>query len=133
MTSRRAIASRITLAVALALGALVTSGCGVDYDRTDITGVKASPLGGSITTSRIEIPVGMIVKAHIVSYDDDRKEMDNDLSVKDPSVADVSAVISDRDYAFYGLRTGATEVEIRADGKRVLIITVVVTDQAPLP
>lgn len=129
----KALLSRVALVGGLGLGALVTSGCGADYDRTDITAVKASPLGGSITTSRIEIPVGMILKAHIVSYDDDRKEMDNDLTVKDPSVADVSAVVSDRDYAFYGLRSGATEVEIRADGKRVLIITVVVTEQPPLP
>jgi len=127
------LVSRVALLAGLAFGAVSILGCGVDYDRTDITAVKASPLGGSITTARIELPVGMILKAHIVSYDDDRKEMDNDLYMKDPSIADVTGVVSDRDYAFYGLRTGATEVEIRADGKLVLIITVVVTDQPVLP
>ena len=108
---------RVTLATSLALAAAFVTGCGADYDRTDITAVKASPLGGSVTTSRVEVPVGMIVKARIVSYDDDRKEMDNDFHMKDPSIAEVTGVVSDGDYAFLGLQTGSTEVEIRRHAK----------------
>jgi hypothetical protein len=42
-------------------------------------------------------------------------------------------VVSDGDYAFLGLATGQTEVEIRANGKLVLILTVYVTAQPTLP
>jgi hypothetical protein len=112
---------------------LAIAGCGADYDRTDITAVKPSPLGGSMNYARIEVPVGMIVKARIISYDDDRKEMDADIRVKDNDIIEATGVVTNGDYAFLGLKTGTTEVEIRADGKLVLIVTATVIPQPALP
>jgi hypothetical protein len=127
------ILSRAAAVAALAVSTLVVAGCGADYDRTDITAIKPSPLGGNMNYTRIEVPVGMILKARIVSYDDDREEMDADIRVKDTSIVEATGVVSNGDYAFLGLRPGTTEVEIRADGKLVLIVTAIVTPQPALP
>jgi hypothetical protein len=120
-------------ASAIAISAVVLAGCGPEYDHTDITAVKASPLGGSMNFTRIEVPVGMIVKARIISYDDERKEMAADIRVADPGVVEATGVVTNGDYAFLGLKPGTTDVTIRADGKVVLIITAIVTAQPPLP
>ena len=42
-------------------------------------------------------------------------------------------MVSPGDYAFLGLRPGQTEVEVLADGKVVLILTAVVTEQPTPP
>lgn len=118
------------LATSLAIAA---TACGPDYDRTDIQGVIASPLGGRVDRTRIEVPVGMIVKAHIVPWNDDREPMEATIRSRDPGVVEVAQVVSDRDYAFLGLRRGTTQIEIRADGDLVLVIDAIVSDQAPAP
>jgi hypothetical protein len=41
--------------------------------------------------------------------------------------------VSDRDFAFIGVKTGKTEIQIRADDKIVLRIEAVVTDQPASP
>lgn len=119
------------LAAALAACGLLLGGCADEYERTDITNVRKSDLGGAISTSRIEVPVGMIVTAHIVPFNDDREMMAAELRSANPDVVEVAHVVSDRDYAFLGMRPGVTEVELRADGKVVLIIQAVVTEQSP--
>ena len=83
--------------------------------------------------ARIVVPVGMIVTAHIVSYDDDHKTMTTGIQSKDPRVVEVESVVSPSDYAFFGLSPGSTDVELTADGKVVLIVTAVVTEQPSLP
>ena len=78
------------LASALALGA-----CGADYDHTEITNVKGSPpFPGSVSYARIVVPVGMVVTAHVVSYDDDHKAMAMGLQSMDPRVVEVEGVVS---------------------------------------
>jgi hypothetical protein len=111
------------------------AGCGADYDHTDVVAVHKppSPLAGRVDYARIQVSVGAVVTAHIVSYDDDHKEMDAALRSKDPSVVEVTGVVTPGDYAFLGLRAGQTEVEVRADGHLVLVLTAVVTEQPPLP
>ena len=117
------------LASALALGA-----CGADYDHTEITNVKGSPpFPGSVSYARIVVPVGMVVTAHVVSYDDDHKAMAMGLQSMDPRVVEVEGVVSANDYAFFGLTPGTTDVQLTAAGKVVLIVTAVVTDQPALP
>jgi hypothetical protein len=126
---------RLAVATTFAISAAALAGCGPEYDHTDIIGVHAppKPLDGRVSYARINVSVGAVVTAHIVSYDDDHKEMDADLRSKDPKVVEVTGVVTPGDYAFLGLQPGQTEVEVRADGHVVLILTAVVTDQPPLP
>ncbi len=128
-------AGRLALLTASAVSAVVLAGCGAEFDHTDITSIHAppKPLDGRVSYARVNVSVGAIVTAHIVSYDDDHKEMAADLRSKDKDVVEVTGVVSPGDYAFLGLRVGQTEVEVLADGHVVLILTVVVTDQPPLP
>jgi hypothetical protein len=93
------------LSLVILLGA-----CGPHYDHTDITGVQASELGGGIDKAELSIPEGLIVKAHIEPKNDDGKDMTLSLRAIDPSVVDVSAVISANDYAFIGLKAGHTQI-----------------------
>lgn len=122
------------LVFAVAFSAMAAMGCGsADYDHTDIQNVRPSPLGGNMNYARIVVPVGMIVTAHIVSYDDDRKTMDMDVTPKDTGIVEVSGIVSDHDFAFYGLKTGETDVVLKAAGKVVLILSAKVVDQPPAP
>ena len=117
-----------------AAATLVVAGCGgADYDHTDIQNVKPSPLGGNMNFARIEVPVGMIVTAHIVSYDDDHKAMNVALQARTSGIVETTSVVSQHDYAFLGLKKGDTEVELTADGKVVLIWAVRVVDQPAPP
>ena len=110
------------------------AGCGTDYDHTEITNVKGSePFPGTMTYARIVVPVGMLVTAHIVSYDDKHKTMSTGIQSKNTHVVEVEPVVSPDDYAFFGLAPGTTDVEVTADGKTVFIVTAVVTDQPSLP
>jgi hypothetical protein len=120
----------------LALAALLAPalvGCGPDYDHTDITAVHRSPLGGSVSYTRINVPAGMVVIAHLVSYDDSHGLMTMDLRSRDTSIVEVNTVISDHDYAFFGRRAGTTQIELRADNELVLVVDAVVTEQPPAP
>jgi hypothetical protein len=128
--------SRAGALAVVALAALLTpalAGCGPDYDHTDITSVHQSPLGGSVNYTRISVPAGMVVTAHLASYDDSHGLMSMELRSRDTSIVEVTTVISDHDYAFFGLRAGTTQVELRADNKLVLVLDAVVTDQPPAP
>jgi hypothetical protein len=127
---------RVKALAAFALAALLAPalvGCGPEYDHTDITGVHPSPLGGSMNYARINVPAGMVVTAHLVSYDDSNGRMSMDVRSRDASIVEVTSVISDHDYAFFGHRAGTTQIELRADDKLVLIVDAVVTEQPPAP
>jgi hypothetical protein len=122
---------RIAIAFVCSLAA---AGCAAEYDHTDITVVRPppGPLEGSVNHARVQVSVGAVVTAHIVSYDDDHEDMAVELRTKDRSVVEVANVVSEHDYAFLGLRPGVTDVELLAGGKLVLIFTAVVVDQ-PAP
>ena len=75
----------------------------------------------------------MIVTVHIVSYNDDDNIMTMSLRAKDPTILDVSNVISDHDFAFIGLKQGVTDVELRADDRVVLVMQAVVGPQPASP
>ena len=128
-------ARRLALLSTFSVAAVALAGCGAEYDHTDIVGVHAppKPLDGRVSYARINVSVGAVVTAHIVSYDDDHKELAAELRSKDTNVVEVTGVVTPGDYAFLGLRPGQTEVEVRADGHLVLILTAVVTDQPSLP
>jgi hypothetical protein len=111
---------------------IAVAACGPDYERTDITAVKQSPLGGTVSSRTISVPEGMIVKAHVVPVNDDGELMQADVKSRDETVVEVTAIVNDRDYAFIGKTPGKTEVEFRADGEVVFVLIAEVTPQ-PAP
>lgn len=105
--------------------------CGPDYDRTEVTAVKPSPLGGAASNRQVTVPEGMIVKAHVVPFNEDNEPMQAHVVSRDTSVVEVVAVVNDRDYAFIGKKPGRTEVEFQADGETVFVVIAEVTAQPP--
>lgn len=120
----------IARAAALTLGLVA---CGPQYDRTEITAVQPSVLGGEVGVHRISVHEGMLVKAHVVVWNDDNVQMPLQIVADDPSVVEVAGVINDRDYAFIGRRQGRTLVRLVADGTTVLSIAADVLAQPSLP
>jgi len=116
------------LALAVALGAS-TMACGPDFERTQISGVLPSKVGGRFDVTRLEVPAGTILKASVIPLDDRGKRMPGALYSRDPSVLEIANVVSEYDYAFIGLRPGVTQIELRADGDLVLVVDAVVTAQ----
>ena len=117
--------------VMCALVALPILACGPDYKKMEISGRKESPLGGKVEPNHVSVPEGMIVKAHIVPYNDDNELMQAHVFSHDPSILEVTAVVNDRDYAFIGKKPGRTRVEFQADGETVLVVEADVTEQPP--
>lgn len=115
---------------AVLLGALTAAlaACGPEYDRIDIDAVEAE-LGGSINSQRIHVREGLIVKAHIVPWNDDKDPLSLTLRSKDESKLKVAPTVNDRDYVFIGLEAGSTEVEFIVDGKTVMTVPASVTPQ----
>lgn len=105
--------------------------CGPDYEKMEVTAVKPSPLGGTASNRMVSVPEGMIVKAHIVPYNDDGEAMQAHVVSRDESVVEVVAIVNDRDYAFIGKRPGRAEVEFQADGETTFVLIAEVTAQPP--
>ena len=122
------------LAVVAAVAA-GSAGCAAEYDHTEISGFRPSLFssGEGVDRSRITVHSGMIVTAHVISYNDDNNIMTMSVRARDPSIVDVSNVISDHDFAFIGMKPGVTEVEVVAGNKVVLIISAVVLEQPAQP
>jgi hypothetical protein len=116
---------------AIALCTLVA--CGSDYDRTELTGTIPDDLGGGISLTRLQVHEGMILKSHIVAWNDDRKPMALTVRSRDTNIVQVASVISDRDFAFVGRNAGHTQIELIADDTLVLTIEADVTPQPELP
>lgn len=114
----------------LAVGGLLAA-CGPDYEKIEITAEKKSPLGGEVKSNHVSVPEGMIVKAHIVPYNDDGEAMQQHVFSRDPDVLEVVAIVNDRDYAFIGKKPGRTQVEFQAEGDTVLIVEAEVSEQPP--
>jgi hypothetical protein len=117
--------------IALALAAFGVVGCGDDYDRTEFRDIK-TPLGGGINRSRLEVPLGMIVTAHIAARDDDDETLDVHIASANTSIVEVAPTQNDRTYSFLGVGRGTTEISIKAEGKTVLILRAIVEDQPSL-
>ena len=70
----------------IALFALPTTACGPDYERMEISGTKASPLGGEVKANHVSVPEGMIVKTHVVPFNDDDEMMQAHVFSADPDI-----------------------------------------------
>jgi hypothetical protein len=119
---------------AIALVALVlgVGACGPDYDRTDISGTVPDELGGGISIQQLDVHEGMILKSHIVSWNDDNEQMPLVIRSLDPSIIEVAGVINDHDFAFVGRKAGHTQVQVVADDVVVLTIEANVIAQPAL-
>lgn len=117
---------------ALAFGGASLTACGPDFDHVSIDGVVTAGNGtGAINTARITVQEGMVLKAHIVPYNDDNEIMLTRLETHDGRFIGTSYVISDQDFAFYGISAGETDIDVFAEGKLVLVLHAVVTPQPP--
>lgn len=116
--------------IAALLGALAATlaACGPEYDRVDIDAVEAD-LGGGVSSRLIHVPAGLVVKAHIVPWNDDKDPLALTLRSKDESILKIAPTVNDRDYVFIGQKEGSTEVEFYADGKIVMTVPASVTPQ----
>ncbi len=131
MNAMRRLMARASVLAMVALG---VSACGPEYDRTEISAVKGEgTLGGTISTRRLDVPEGLVITAHIAVMNDDDEHMALEIRAKDPSVIEVRPVVNPHNYAFVGLKQGATEVQFVADGSVVLTIPATVTAQPELP
>jgi hypothetical protein len=114
--------------LSLLLLALVACG-GPDYDHTDISSIKQSELGGGIDKATLSVPEGLVVTAHIQSWDDDKKSMALSIRSHDSNVVEIAGVISPNDYAFIGLKAGHTQIDFSAGDTVVMTIDADVTSQ----
>ncbi|HVJ94860.1 MAG TPA: hypothetical protein VM580_33990 [Labilithrix sp.] len=129
----RTILKRVCRAVVAGSLALGLAACGPEYDRTEITAVTPSALGGSMNAHSLEVPEGLILKAHIVVWNDDNVQMPLFVRSRDPAIVEVAGVVNERDYAFIGVRQGTTQIDFVADGSVVLSIPATVTAQSSPP
>lgn len=118
---------------AVLFGVAALTGCGPDFERMSIDGVvTASTSAGRIDTARVTVPVGMVVKARIVAYNDDDEIMPTEIRTRNGGTISISRVISENDWAFFGMSEGESEVEVYADDRLVLVMRATVTPQ-PAP
>lgn len=127
-------ARSLLTALGLAAATFVT-GCGPDFDRIGIDGVVAAPGGGQnrIDVARIVVPEGLALKARLAAYNTDNELMITRVEPENPAILSYSRVITDNDYAFYGIAVGETKVRVYADDELVLVINATVTPQTPSP
>jgi len=112
-----------------AVCALAASGCTASYSRTDIDGVSHGEPASSVTSSRIQVPVGGIVTAHIAPVNSDGKPMVGEVRSRDPDLLAVESAVGDKVYALLGLKAGQTDIDLLADGLVVQTIHAEVTAQ----
>ena len=129
--SKMNIGKKVLTVAACVMSVMTVIACGPDYEKTEVTAVKPSPLGGTASNRQVSVPEGMIVKAHVVTWNDDNEIMQAHVLSHDNSIVEVIAVVNDRDYAFIGKRPGVTEVEFQADGETVFTVIAEVTAQPP--
>lgn len=129
MSSVKSILGR-AIVLAGIVGAAVA--CGPDYERMEMSGTVKDDFGGTIDIRRLTVHEGMIVKSHLVAWNDDQEAMPLVVRVEDPDTVELASVISDRDYAFIGRKQGRTRINFEADGVLVLIVEAEVVPQ-PTP
>jgi hypothetical protein len=128
-TMKKLFSSAMFLGVALAAVA-----CGTEYERTEISAVVPAKLQPSrIDAQQLQVPEGMIIKAHIVVWNDDNVQMPIEIRVTNNEIVEVASVISDRDYAFIGKQAGHTQIQLLTEGQPVVTIEADVVAQPDLP
>jgi hypothetical protein len=108
-----------TLLTLSALALMALAGCSSPrYERTEVSGV-VSPVGGELSTSRVRVPVGGVIKANIAPWDSDGKLMEAELVSTNPEILAVKRVAGSRDVLVLGVRSGVTTVMFMANGTSV--------------
>jgi hypothetical protein len=120
---------RLLFALVLALSANVLA-CAPEYDHTDIMMVRSSDPSDRIDRKGIELSEGMLFTAHLLAWNDRDKTMVTRLRSTDPSVLEIANLTTANTYAFMGMKSGVTEIEVTANDALVLIIPVLVRPQS---
>jgi hypothetical protein len=109
--------------------AVAAVGCGGPHYSTHEIDSVVSPTGGTMTLSKVTVPLGGAVKAHVVAYNNDHKRMGGGVEADNPAVIGVSNVITgDDDWIFLGVTAGTTVIHLQADGQVVRDIQAEVVD-----
>lgn len=124
---------KLAAIAAFAIGAAALSGCGPDYDRTELSAVKPDPFGGTITKQSLEVHEGMIVKANVSVWNDDNERMTLEIVADNPAIVAIEPVVSYHDYTFIGKAVGTTQIRIYANDELVLTVPANVKAQPSLP
>lgn len=112
---------------------IALAACGAEYDRTEISAVRAT-LDGEINVQRILVNEGLVTTARVVAWNDDNEKLPLDIRSKRPDIVEVSGVVNEEVFSFLGLQQGQTEIEFVADGRPVLTVLATVLPQpAPSP
>lgn len=115
------------------LGVVASSAaCGPHYDRMDFTGTVAE-LGGEVSVRHLTVYEGMIVKSHIVAWNDDDEPMRLEIRSGQTNIVEVDGVVRTDDYAFIGRAVGRTSLHFIADDVEVLVVDADVLLQPALP
>ncbi len=116
----------LSLGFLLALSAVA---CGGPHYSTHEIDNSVSPTGGTISLSKVTVPLGGAVKAHIVAYNSDHKRMGGGVESDNATIVGVSQVITgEDDWVFLGVTAGTTVVHLQADGQVVRDIQAEVVD-----
>jgi hypothetical protein len=134
--SRQGLARKTTLAALSFVAALGVAACGPEYDRTELSGVVAddftSGSSQAISVTHMQVHEGLVMKSHIVVWNDNNVQMHLDVRSSDPDIVEIAGVITPRDYAFIGRKVGHTQIKFVAEDTVVLTIEADVLPQ-PTP
>jgi hypothetical protein len=120
-----------TIATFLALSALAFSAvaCGGPHYQTHEIDKVVAPTGGTMSLTKIRIPLGGAVKAHLVAYDDNHHYMTGGVTSDAPNIiAPENEITGDDDWVFLGVTPGTTVVHLQANGVVVHDIDAEVVD-----
>ncbi len=119
--------NRLFVPFLLSFGTLMA--CGSNDVRVEIDEVTTGKLHGEVTTQHIQVTEGSLVTARITPYDSDHEDLTSHVRSLDESYLTVTPMIAKHGYAFYGLRPGRAQVEVKADGETVLVIDATIVAQ----
>jgi hypothetical protein len=119
--------------LAAAIVSMGAAACGPDYSKTNITSVVPGAPGNEINNNHVTVAEGTVLKAHIESTNTSNDKMGNVLQTDDPSIADVTYVVSDHDWLFFGNKVGQTHITIKANEDTVIILDALVVAQPASP
>jgi hypothetical protein len=83
------------------------------FDRVD------APGGGSASvTDGVRVPLGGVVKVHVIAKLDTGAQVESTLASHDPSILDIKPIITGpEDVVFLGTSVGKTQIDLKAAGK----------------
>lgn len=124
------IPSLLSVALPLAGFLLAGEGCVASYDHTEIDPItQGAQLQGVVSAEQIQVPIAGVVEAKIMPFNTDNNPLVPGVYVEDPGTLKVIPGVTDRSFAFLGVKTGNTRVHLQADGRDVMVVQASVVAQ----